>query len=201
MKYNRLIPLAFFLLLIASPVYAAVTQACVDNATLRINQTYYVNNDGTQTEIWIANDEPCPFGCSDGKCDGSNIESESMGVWLTYGTGAILLILGTAMGLLARKQTDPNDESRGFDLTMVARYMFFFIGLFLLYMSYGMANRLGIVYGMESNVTSSLNTTGIVILITILLFLFMFSLEVLVLALRYFKESGRQKKREDYGED
>lgn len=198
--YKILIPLS--ILLLFSPIALAVNKSCISDNILQVNNTYYVtNSSGLTQQIDLTKEIYCPYNCTNNDCAGSNISSDMNSVWLVYGTGVVLLVLGTILGLpFGRISGENTDTKKGFNTTMVVKYIFFFVGLFLVYLSLGMARRTGMVYGSEAGISSGNDTAVMVMMITILLFLFVFVIEFIFGLLKSMMESRKLKKENKWKE-
>ena len=179
------------LVLLLLPGVFAVNQTCINDYTLQINSTHWVGS----TEINITSIRNCPLNCTNNECAGSSVEADMSAVWITYATGVVLLVLGTILGIPFGRMTGENkDVRKGFNTTMVVKYIFFFVGLFLVYLSLGMARRTGMVYGADSGVSSGSDTSIMVIMITIMLFLLVFIVEFIFGLLKRMMETAKVKK-------
>lgn len=199
------IKLAPVIVFISLTLFASVAGAlslskaiCIDNRTLEINTSIYVyKNSTTPTNITVQKQVNCTYACTNGKCEGEITAGDTNALWLTYATGTVLLILGTVMGIPYGKFTGQEEIRKGFDTTLVVKYMFFFIGFFLVYLSLGMVRRMEFVSGGESNILSATDTAVMVIMITMMLFLFIFVIELLFTILKWWTH---KKEVEKYGE-
>jgi heme/copper-type cytochrome/quinol oxidase subunit 2 len=106
----------------------------------------------------------------------------------------ILLVLGTVLGMPTARIMEQDKTKLGFDTTIVIKYIFFFIGLYFVYLSLGMSRRMSTTYGSESTITGATDTAAMVMTITLGLFIFIFVLEFLFTTLKMFKEAAEQKK-------
>ena len=199
--YKKILPLAITLtaiLLFTTPVLA-INKTCLDNTTLQVNTTYYIDTSSGESEVGVSKNIYCPFGCSNGECEGSSVEGDMSQMWLTYATGTILLILGTIIKLpsLGNVQSK-SDVIRPNNMMMVVKYIFFFIGFFLVYLSFGMARRIGSVYGGEGNVTDATDTATMVIMITMILFLILFVVEFIFNIIKWIKERSMKNEKSKF---
>ena len=179
----------------ARSVNAESVDYCIDNMTLNHTIDLFIN--GNETVIWIPKN--CSNGCVNNACSGTNISGDMTSVWMIYGIGAVMLILAVVLGLPFGK-TD-SEINKSFNTTMVIKYMFFFIGLFLIYLSLGMLRRIGITYGGESNITNSVDTVTMIMIWTMILFLFMFMLELTISFLKMMKRRTEIRDKKKRGEE
>jgi hypothetical protein len=186
------------LLMVLPKIASAVNTTCIDDNTLQVN-TSYTGTGASDFTINISNEIYCPFGCSNNQCEGSSIQSSMGSIWMVYGTGTIMLVLAVILGLPFGKFAEKDDKEmkKPFNTTIVVKYLFFFIGLFLEVLALGMMKRASDVYGSETNITGGLNTAMMVIIITLGLFVFIFVLEFLFGIIKNMMET---KKLEDWGE-
>jgi hypothetical protein len=183
------------LLLLSSISIATPINNCTDYQTL--NKSYYFSEDGTVTEGWYL--IHCNYNCTNSDCAGSNVSTDMSSVWLVYGTGVVLLVLGTILGIpFGRISGENKDVKKGFNTTMVVKYIFFFVGLFLVYLSLGMAKRVGTVYGSEGKISDATDTAVMVMMITIILFLIVFVIEFIFGVLKSMIESAKFKKEDEW---
>ena len=142
--------------------------------------------------------ENCTYGCDNttGACFGSNPTSSVNAMWLTFAVGSLFLVLATVLGLPYGNLTGEKKKA-GFDTTIVIKYMFFFVGLYLMYLSMGMAYRNTEIYGGESNIMGGVNTSVMVIMITLILFLFVFFLEFFWTTIMNLWNSRKSKEWEE----
>ena len=159
--------------------------SCYDNITVLKNFTL----SGTSNQS-IYYYQTCQFGCDNttGDCSGIDSSSSINAMWITYATGALFLVLGTVLGI------PYGNKTKGFDTTIVVKYSFFFIGLFLMYLSLSMSYRNTQIYGGESNILGGVNTSIMVIMITLLLFLFIFFVELFFGTIKTMWESRKAEK-------
>jgi sterol desaturase/sphingolipid hydroxylase (fatty acid hydroxylase superfamily) len=141
----------------------------------------------------------CPFGCrpDTGGCFGTDASGSINAMWITFAVGSLFLVLGTMLGIPYGKLTGEEDMKPGFDTTIVIKYIFFFVGLFLMYLSLGMAYNNVNIYGGESHTLGGVNTTVLVIMITLILFVVVLFIETLFYIL---KRSFTLKEKEKWGE-
>lgn len=205
MYKKSLIPFFVTVLLLSVTVFSDdIMKTCTSDNILQVNTTYYVTNltDGRAiATLGTTKNIYCIYNCTNNDCAGSSVSSDMSSVWLVYGTGVILLVLGTILGLpFGRISGENTDVKKGFNTTMVVKYIFFFVGLFLVYLSLGMARRVGMVYGGETAVSSATDTAIIVMMITIILFLFVFVVEFIFSILKSMMESRKLKKEDEWKE-
>ena len=182
----------FSFILLSTTLISAVdisSNYCYDENTSATN--FILSGSLNNTFNYYTN---CPFGCNNdtGLCNGTNDSSSNNAMWITYATGSIFLILGTILGIPYGKLTGEEKIKTGFDTTIIIKYMFFFVGLFLMYLSLSMASRNVNIYGGESNILGGINTSVLVIMVTMVLFLFIFIIEILF----YFLKNMFTKKQE-----
>jgi hypothetical protein len=196
-KYMRNAALSafVFLLLFISGANAVGTngQYCIDNQTL--NHTYSIISNGVETAGWF----PQNCTCVNNACAGSDSSSDTSQIWMVYGTGVVLLVLAIVLGMPIGHQYE--EYKKQFNTTIVVKYLFFFIGLFLVYLSMGMMKRLGMTYGGDQNITNSTTTTTMVMMWTIIIFLFIFMLEFIASIITWINERALKKDRESRGEE
>lgn len=190
------LPLVLGILIFSNMVIAGnPIQNCTDLNTL--NKSYYFVIDGVKTEGWEL--IHCPYNCTNSDCAGTSVNSDMNSVWLVYGTGVVLLVLGTILGIpFGRIAGENRDVKKGFNTTMVVKYIFFFVGLFLVYLSLGMARRTGMVYGSDMGVSSGNDTAVMVMMITIILFLFVFVVEFIFGLLKSMIDTAKLKKEDEW---
>lgn len=201
-NYNMRKPLLVtFLFLLFIPSVIAVNQSCITYNTLEVNTTNYITTSTGTEQVDLTSHIYCPYNCSNNACIGSNLSSDMGSIWIVYGTGVIFLVLGTVLGIPFGRITGENkDVKKGFNTTMVVKYMFFFVGLFLVYLSLGMVRRTGMVYGSDTGVSSANDTAVMVMMITIILFLFVFIVEFIFGLLKSMMESAKLKKENEWKE-
>ena len=200
----RLSTYSLLFILILSPIALGdVSKSCISDNVLQVNNTYYItNSSGLTQQIDLTKEIYCPYNCTNNECAGSNMDSDMNSVWMVYGTGVVLLVLGTILGLpFGRMSGENNDTKKGFNTTIVVKYMFFFIGLFLVYLSLGMARRSGSIYGSDAGISSANDTAVMVMMITIILFLFIFVTEFIFGLLKSMMESAKLKKEKQWSEE
>lgn len=185
----------FILLLLLVPTALAVNQTCINDYTLQINSTHWVGS----TEINITSIRNCPYNCTNNECAGSSVEADMSSVWLIYGTGCVLLILGTILGIPFGRIAGTNkDTEKTFNTSMVVKYIFFFVGLFLVYLSLGMARRVGQVYGADTSISNASDTAVMVMMITIILFLLVFIVEFVFSIIKRMVDTNKINKQSQF---
>jgi len=195
MKVTRLAVMVTVLMLIVSaPVGAVyVKEECLNNTHLQISWDFDLTVAGSTTNYTYTQTHNCTYGCNNDRCEGTASDADLSMAWFVFAVGGVLLVLGTVLGLpfgrFAEKKTD-----RPFDTTMVIKYIFFFVGLFLMYSSLSMIRRAGILYGAESDVVDAVDVATMVIMITIILFLFIFVIEFIFGFLKQMMDSAKEKK-------
>lgn len=198
---SRLLMVTTLALCLFLPLTMAANITCLSDKILQVNTTYYINRTGNVTPIEISKEIYCPYDCTNGTCEGTSPESSTSSVWIVYGIGTVMLILGTAIALFGRFMKlggevggEKTGLSKYIDTTMIVKYMFFFIGLFLLYLSLGMARRTASVFGSETNIISGVDTATMVVMLTIGFFLIVFLVEFLFSILNMYREWTIRKK-------
>jgi hypothetical protein len=189
----------FSLFLLIPNVYSQdiSSNTCYNNVTSFTNMT--IGGSSSNTFSYYTN---CPSGCNNatGTCNGTNGSASINGMWLTFAIGSLFLVLGTVLGIPYGKMTGEEEirgAKGGFDTTIVIKYIFFFVGLFFIYLSLSMAYNNVNLYGGEQNTLGGINTTLLVMIIVTVLFLFVFVIEILFWAL---KKSFTLKEEKKWGE-
>lgn len=198
MYKKRLLTLAMIpiaILFFTTPSLADINRTCLDNETLQINTTYYIETSDGLSEIEVSKNEYCAFGCTNGECEGSSVEGDMAQIWLTFGAGTVMLVLGVVLGLpFGKFAGEEKGIKKPFNTTMVVKYIFFFLGFFLVYLSFGMVRRLGSVYGGESNITDAVDTATMTMMITMIVFLIVFVVEFIFYVIKRQMEMVKEKK-------
>ena len=196
---HKLSTIFILIALLLMPIANALSMSkaiCIDDRTLEINTSIYVyKNSTTPTNITVQKQINCTYACTNGKCEGEIVAGDINAMWLIYATGTVLLILGTILGIPYGKFTGQEEIYKGFDTTLVVKYMFFFVGFFLIYLSLGMCRRMEYVSGGEGNVIGATDTATMVIMITMMLFLFIFVIELLFTVLKWWMHKKDVEKR------
>jgi len=200
MKYKIMIALVL-LGMAAVPAHAVmVKESCMNDTHLLISYNYSLVTDGTSSDIGYEQIFNCTNNCTNNKCNATEHEVDTMAMWLVYASGAMLFILGVIMGVPYGKLVGKEDIRPGWDTTTVVRYIFFFVGFLLVYLSLAMASRLSSVYGGDANITGAADTAVMVMQLTLVLFLFVFFIELIFYTLDYYMKSGHDKKWKMRGE-
>lgn len=173
--------------LIAATI-ANAANYCIDSDTMVSNETIQ----GTL----VTTMQDCPYGCVNNECSGTNISADTTSIYLTAGAGVVMLVLGVVLGLPIGRQE--KEMSKGFNTTIVVKYIFFFLGMFLMYMSMGMTRRLGTVYGSDANITDATDTVTMVMLWISILFLFIFVIEFIAGVIKKVSEIRVEKEKKKY---
>lgn len=173
---------------------ATITETCVNGTHIkRVTDIYAC--DGTGCEYFNSTETSlCRQNCTSDQCTGEEPKVDMAAMWLTFSAGFGFLILGTVLGVPFGKLVGKEDIRPGWDTTTIVRYMFFFIGFFLVYLSLSMGSRLGTVYAGDENIIGAVDTSVMVMLITMLLFLFVFFVEIIFYVLNYYMKSEYDKK-------
>lgn len=190
--------IALIVALMVVPVAAQailVNETCLDNVSIRIHYNYTECVADACTSQNFTQIQECSNNCTNDRCIGIDKEGDVAGMWITYATGSLFLILGTALGIPYGKFVKKEDMTFDWDTTMVIRYVFFFIGFYLMYLSLGMATRISSFYSGDTNIVGALSTSTTVITLTMLVFLFIFVLETLFFIIRIMGEEGERKFR------
>jgi len=94
MKNKILFALQLVLVLLLSPAFSlAIDKVCIDNQTLQINTTYYIDTDTNSTAINVSKVVPCPFGCENSDCKTASILNVPL-FSIFLGLSIILMIIG-----------------------------------------------------------------------------------------------------------
>jgi len=190
--------LLFTVLFVIPMVVSAVTvrEACFNETHKLETFEYALILDGVTSTINYTQLHQCQFNCTVGSCAGIDREADTLQMWIVFGLGAFLLTLGTALGIpygyLANKE-----KIEGFDTKMAVRYLFFFVGFYLMYLSLGIARRIGYTYGGVADITGAMETTISVMTWVLLIFAFLFVIEFIITALGMWKV---KKEKEKWGE-
>ena len=196
-KYMRNVAFAalIFLFLLSPISLALSTQKCLDANSL--NVTTVINSGGS--DVVISETKNCTYGCSNGQCGGTNISGDTSSVWLIYGTGTVLLVLGVLLGIPIGNQQ--KEIKKSFNFSVVFKYIFFFVGLFLVYLSMGMMRRMNTLYGSDANMTSGMEGSINVIVWTMGIFIFIFVVEFIYNLIKYVSEIRIDEKKKKWGND
>jgi hypothetical protein len=169
-------------------------KVCEDNTTLGI--TYNFTFAGSFYNYFM--NKTCQFGCNNvtGDCYGTNGTSSTNAMWITFAAGTIFLSFGVILGIPYGKLSG-EEKLRGFDTTIVVKYLFFFVGLFLMYLAMSMSYNNVNLYGGENNILGGVNTTIMVMMITLLLFIVVFVLEFIFFTMKSAFTLNKNKKWEE----
>lgn len=173
-----------------------VKETCMNATYLLTTYEYNMTTTGTTTEYNYTQIHNCTAGCNDNRCEATNIEADTSLMWIVYLTGVVLLSIATFLGIPFGKLVGKEDVVEGWDTRLVPRVLFFFIGLYLVYLSLGMSRRIGTMYGAESDVAAAGGVAALVMSTTIILFLFVFVLDFWFGFLKGFIEEVRDKRFE-----
>jgi hypothetical protein len=190
---NKVLLFSLMLLLIFSFfVESANADTCLAGYTMSEKD---VQVNGVLVNVTVS----CPFGCrpDTGGCFGTDATGSINAMWIIYATGSLFLVLATILGIPYGKMTGGEEIKSGFDTTIVIKYIFFFVGIYLMYLSLSMSYRNVNIYGGESGILGGTNTAVMVIMITLILFIFVFVIETLFWIL---KRSLTIKEEEKWGE-
>lgn len=163
------------------PLVSAVTvrESCY-NVTHKLETFEYVlTEDGTATTFNYTQLHKCETNCSSGECTGTYEEGDRMSMWMVYGVGMVLLIIGTFMGKLFNRVF--SGESSPLKLLSIEngiKFVFFFAGLFLINLAMGMGRGIVTEYGGSTTVMQGMFTVNAIISWTMYIFLFVFLLEL-----------------------
>jgi len=177
-----------------------VNETCLNDTHLYVTFEYTLDVNGAETTYIYNQTHQCTNNCTNNKCVGTAYAVDMTSVWLVYGVGVSLLVLGTALGVPFGKLVGKEDISPGWDTTTMVRYVFFFVGFLLVYLSLSMASRISSIYGGDANVIGAANTAVMVMQITLVLFLFVFFIELIFFVLKYYIKSEYDKKWSMRGE-
>jgi hypothetical protein len=157
-------------------VNAPVTNYCYNSTMAFFNYTF----------AGAAYYQTCNLGCNNatGVCYGSDSSSSNSSMWITFAVGSIFLTLGCFLGMPYGKLSGQENIKGGFDTTIVIKYVFFFVGLFFMYLSLSMSYSNVNLYGGTTNTLGGINTTTLVMAIIVVLFLFVFVIELIFHALK-----------------
>lgn len=186
-----------FLIILTPACAVTVRESCYNDTHKLETFEYVLTEDGTDTVFNYTQLHLCLYNCSNssGTCYGSDKEGDTMQMWMVFGLGAFLLTLGTVLGIpygyLAGK-----GRIDKFDTRMVVRYLFFFVGFYLTYLSLGIARRIGANYGGVYEITGATEATINVMTWVLMLFAFMFVLEFMFTTFGMWKV---RKEREKWG--
>ena len=198
---KRALIVTVFLLMTAGVVSAVTVRETCLNDTHKVETFEYVmTEDGVTTTYNYTQTHLCLYNCSNssGRCAGTDREADSTMMWLTYASGVVLLILGTALGIPYGKLMQ-REEIKGFDTMMVVRYMFFFVGFYLVYLSLGMSSGLARLYGGGTDIIGAMDTSAMIITFTLVLFLFMFVIEFVGYVIKMLQRRAAVAKERRYG--
>lgn len=188
---------------ITVPVHGVlVKETCLNTTHVELEYNYTLTTAGSSVDYVYTQVHHCTNNCTNNKCEATDIRANITPVWFVYGLGTLLLSLGTLLGIPFGKFAGKEEEFEtrkefkgGFDTRMVVRYMFFFVGFYLLYLSGSMARRISYAYGGRGDVTSATGTATLVMMITMVLFLFVFVIESLFSILKWMGERKMEKWR------
>lgn len=187
--------IALLLIYAAAPAQAImVNETCLDANTLFVSFEYNLDVDGENTIYKWNQTHECTNECSDNKCNVMDAGVDMSAMWITFVAGLIFLVIGTIMGVPFGKIVGKEEITAGWDTTMMVRYIFFFIGFYLVYLSFGMSRRVSAVYGGDENITDAAGTATMVMRITMTLFLIMMFVETLFYILKYYQNVEYVKK-------
>jgi len=190
-----LVVVAVLLIYSAVPVEAIlVNETCLNSSHLYVSFEYILDVDGTSTTYKFNQTHECTNNCTDNRCDAMDASVDMSSMWVTFGAGLMFLVLGTALGVPFGKMVGKEDIRSGWDTTMMGRYIFFFIGFYLVYLSFGMSRRVSAIYGGDENITSAASTATMVMRITMSLFLIMMFVETVFYVLQYYQQSSYNRK-------
>lgn len=82
-----------FVLLLAAPVFASISDTCLDNITLQRNINYTFETDVNVKNLTITKNEDCQYGC-DNVTNTCAPDPVSMNLWFGGGMLALLFIIG-----------------------------------------------------------------------------------------------------------
>lgn len=197
LKRLSIIILLSLLVLPISAQALIVKEECLNSTHIEESYNFTLTENGASTDYVFYQLLECTNGCSNNKCNTTESSVDMNSVWLVFAIGISLLVMGTLLGMPFGKLSGKEVVGKWFDTQMAVRYLFFFVGIFFLYLSLTMARRIGADYGGIGDVTSATDTATMVTLITIVLFLFLFIVETLFYIVKRIGDANLKKK---YGE-
>lgn len=177
-----------------------VNETCLNDTHLYVTFEYALDIGGSSTVYKYDQTHHCTNNCTNNKCVGTTYAVDMTSVWLVYGVGVSLLIMGTALGVPFGKLVGKEDISTGWDTTTVVRYVFFFVGFLFVYLSLSMTSRISSIYGGDANIVRAANTAVMVMRTTLLLFFFVFFVELIFYIVNYYMKTQYEKKWRPRGE-
>jgi len=194
MKKLFAVILATLLLMPTAAQGIMVNETCLNQSHLLVTFEYSLDVDDTVTVYKYSQIHECTNNCTDNKCDAMDASVDMNAMWITFGAGLLFLVLGAAMGIPFGKIVGKEEITAGWDTTIMVRYIFFFIGFYLVYLSFGMARRVSAIYGGDENITGAASTATMVMRLTMTLFLLVMFVETLFYIIKYYQESSYSKK-------
>ncbi|MBK5093183.1 MAG: hypothetical protein JJE48_06680 [Actinobacteria bacterium] len=184
----------FALMLLASPAAAVMTsERCLNDTHLELYYSYNLTTDGTAEEIVYNQTHLCANNCTSNRCEGTDVSADMMQAYMVGGLGIFLLLLGVWLGMPYGKVAGTEQIKPMWDVQIVIRYMFFFLGLYFVYMSMAMVRRVGDVYGAHSDVVDATGVAVLVLSIVLYLFLIVFITDVLFYILKVIGDRKDEK--------
>jgi len=176
-----------------------IAESCL-NAT-HIQRSYEYNTSvGAEPTLYnYTQVSQCTNNCTDNKCNAMEPRVDINAMWVTFGAGLSFLLIGMALGMPFGKFVGKEEITAGWDTTIMVRYIFFFIGFYLVYLSFGMSRRVSAIYGGDANITDAASTATMVMRITMTLFLIVMMVETVFYILKYYQESSYSKKWGEQG--
>jgi len=174
--------------------YVLVEERCINASFISRSYEYTATTDGTPSTYVFDQTYNCTHGCLNDVCAATSPDTDMTSMWVICIIGIVLLVLGTVQGIPYGKLVGKEDIKGRFDTTMMVRYVFFFVGFYLMYLSLGMATGIESTYGGSPNAIGGTNAATMAITIVSVLFLFIFVIEVFFVALQFLgtsTEKGR----------
>lgn len=170
------------LALLTAPATAVlVTETCFNATHVQEKYDYTQTVGGEVITYNYTQIQLCSFNCTSGKCAGTNHAVDSTSAVIVFVGGFVFMIMGmlffgTPLGLMA------GNAPVSWDTRLVARYLFFFVGLYLVFLGSSMFNRVNMTYGATAGITGAENAATIMLSIMIIAMLF-FTVVDLMLAI------------------
>jgi hypothetical protein len=174
-----------------------VNTTCIDNNTLQVN-TSYIGEGSANFTLNTSKEIYCINGCVNNACIGTSVSPDTSQIWMVFSVGTAMLLVATILGLPIGQESDIR---KGFNFGMVVKYIFFFVGIFLVYLSMGMMRKIGVTYSGDIGISGGMDTAVMTMMITMILFIIVFVVEFFFNTLKFFKEHSMDEMKKKRGEE
>ena len=187
--------LLIFLMTVNIVAAVRAKEVCLNTTHQLITFDFELTEDGTATGYNYTQVHRCERNCTNGQCESTYSEGDVSMMWMVYGTGVTLLILGTFMGNLFQRLFRGHEQLvEGFSTQSIVKFIFFFAGLYLINMGMGMASGISSEYGGSTLVSGGMISVINVMSWSLFIFLFVFIVEFLYSLLKSWRVTQEKKK-------